>query len=139
MLANTPALLRPANRRLIYLSYCSIFGALGENRTPDTRIFNPVLYQLSYKCILHRTLSQFGSGWLFRRLPLFLQDRRESFAITLVCFNVKGRVLVYRVGIEPTTYGLRVRRSTAELPVHYLEDTLTNTISGPIGLFYVAA
>ena len=48
-------------------------------------------------------------------------------------------ILVYRVGIEPTTYGLRVRRSTAELPVHYLEDTLTNTISGPIGLFYVAA
>ena len=34
------------------------------------------------------------------------------------------RILVYRVGIEPTTYGLRVRRSTAELPVHYLEDTL---------------
>ena len=87
MLANTPALLRPANRRLIYLSYCSIIGALGENRTPDTRIFNPVLYHLSYKCIL-----------------------------------------VYRVGIEPTTYGLRVRRSTAELPVHYLEDTLGGNI-----------
>ena len=87
MLANTPALLRPANRRLIYLSYCSIFGALGENRTPDTRIFNPVLYRLSYKCIL-----------------------------------------VYRVGIEPTTYGLRVRRSTAELPVHYFEDTLGGNI-----------
>lgn len=34
------------------------------------------------------------------------------------------RILVYRVGIEPTTYGLRVRRSTAELPVHYLEDTI---------------
>ena len=33
------------------------------------------------------------------------------------------------VGIEPTTYGLRVRRSTAELPVHYLEDTLVATPS----------
>jgi hypothetical protein len=27
--------------------------------------------------------------------------------------------LVYRVGIEPTTFGLRGRISTAELPVHY--------------------
>lgn len=51
--------------------------------------------------ILHRTLSQFGSGWLFRRLPLCWPARRESFTITLVCFNVKGRVLVYRMGIEP--------------------------------------
>ena len=24
------------------------FGGLGENRTPDTRIFNPLLYRLSY-------------------------------------------------------------------------------------------
>ena len=38
------------------------------------------------------------------------------------------RILVYRVGIEPTTYGLRVRRSTAELPVHYLEDTLATEV-----------
>ncbi len=83
MLANTPALLRPANRRLIYLSYCPIIGADEENRTPDTMLFRHVLYQLSYI-----------------------------------------RILVYRVGIEPTTYGLRVRRSTAELPVHYFEDTI---------------
>jgi hypothetical protein len=46
---------------------------------------------------------------------------------------------VCRVGIEPTQYGLRVRCSTAELPAHYLEDTLTNTISGSIGLFCVVA
>ena len=36
-------------------------------------------------------------------------------------------ILVYRVGIEPTTYGLRVRRSTAELPVHYLEVCSINS------------
>ena len=107
---------------------------------------------------MHRTLSQFGSGWLFRRLPFIRPDWRESFAITLVCFNVKGRVsnndrafylalcqalpsllvldiypwsayplnngnLVCRVGIEPTTLGLRDPCSTAELSAHYLEDT----------------
>ena len=27
----------------------SVFGALGRNRTNDTRIFSPLLYQLSYK------------------------------------------------------------------------------------------
>jgi len=26
-----------------------IFGGLGRNRTIDTRIFNPLLYQLSYR------------------------------------------------------------------------------------------
>ena len=27
------------------------FGGLGRNRTTDTRIFNPLLYQLSYQAI----------------------------------------------------------------------------------------
>ena len=27
----------------------SVFGALGRNRTNDTRIFSPLLYQLSYQ------------------------------------------------------------------------------------------
>jgi hypothetical protein len=26
-----------------------LFGGLGRNRTTDTRIFNPLLYQLSYQ------------------------------------------------------------------------------------------
>ncbi len=29
-------------------------GGLGRNRTTDTRIFNPLLYQLSYQAILQR-------------------------------------------------------------------------------------
>lgn len=28
------------------------FGGLGRNRTTDTRIFNPLLYQLSYRAIV---------------------------------------------------------------------------------------
>ena len=27
------------------------FGGLGRNRTTDTRIFNPLLYQLSYRAV----------------------------------------------------------------------------------------
>ena len=30
------------------------FGGLGRNRTTDTRIFNPLLYQLSYQAVSRR-------------------------------------------------------------------------------------
>ena len=30
------------------------FGGLGRNRTTDTRIFNPLLYQLSYQAVSHK-------------------------------------------------------------------------------------
>jgi hypothetical protein len=33
----------------IYLILKGKFGGLGRNRTTDTRIFNPLLYQLSYR------------------------------------------------------------------------------------------
>ena len=35
-----------------YLSMRNLDGAQGRNRTSDTRIFNPLLYQLSYLGIL---------------------------------------------------------------------------------------
>jgi hypothetical protein len=47
--------------------------------------------------------------------------------------------LVCRVGIEPTQYGLRVRCSTAELPAHYLEDTLHTISNGSNPLSYCTA
>ena len=34
---------------LYQLSYSREFGGLGRNRTTDTRIFNPLLYRLSYR------------------------------------------------------------------------------------------
>jgi hypothetical protein len=36
-------------------------GGLGRNRTTDTRIFNPLLYQLSYRATKKREYSK-GSG-----------------------------------------------------------------------------
>ncbi len=39
--------------RAKYLIYLNIYlGGLGRNRTNDTRIFNPLLYQLSYRACL---------------------------------------------------------------------------------------
>jgi len=34
------------------------FGGLGRNRTTDTRIFNPLLYQLSYQAVQSRAVYQ---------------------------------------------------------------------------------
>ncbi len=33
------------------MGLCLEFGGLGRNRTTDTRIFNPLLYQLSYQAL----------------------------------------------------------------------------------------
>ena len=37
-----------------------IRGGLGRNRTTDTRIFNPLLYQLSYQANEVRNYTQFS-------------------------------------------------------------------------------
>ena len=37
-------------------------GGLGRNRTTDTRIFNPLLYQLSYLAVKEGALQRI-SGW----------------------------------------------------------------------------
>mgnify|MGYP001454431082 FL=1 len=39
-------------RQLVYkLAFSIIHGGLGQNRTADTRIFNPLLYRLSYLAV----------------------------------------------------------------------------------------
>ena len=39
------------------------FGGLGRNRTIDTRIFNPLLYQLSYRANRSEIIAAFLSGF----------------------------------------------------------------------------
>ena len=41
------------------LAFFEFFGGLGRNRTTDTRIFNPLLYQLSYQANEVRNYTQF--------------------------------------------------------------------------------
>ena len=45
---------------LYQMSYIRIFGASGRNRTTDTGIFSPLLYQLSYR----------GKGKTYEQYPL---------------------------------------------------------------------
>jgi hypothetical protein len=44
-----PALRRAFGMQAGEVAACLDFGGLGRNRTTDTRIFNPLLYQLSYQ------------------------------------------------------------------------------------------
>ena len=46
----------------------SFRGGSGRNRTADTRIFNPLLYQLSYRAFI---------GWVVRLRLLGDSDKRE--------------------------------------------------------------
>lgn len=41
-----------------YKSRAFRFGGLGRNRTTDTRIFNPLLYQLSYRANRTRIIAE---------------------------------------------------------------------------------
>ena len=47
---------------LYQMSYTRIYGAQGRNRTSDTRIFNPLLYQLSYLGVLRKGCSPQAQG-----------------------------------------------------------------------------
>ena len=48
----------------------SCSGGLGRNRTTDTRIFNPLLYQLSYQAVFFRLASRAGPFPSGERSPL---------------------------------------------------------------------
>ncbi len=49
------------------LSVLGISGGLGRNRTTDTRIFNPLLYRLSYQANEVRNYTQFFESVLGRK------------------------------------------------------------------------
>ena len=50
--------------------YCSAYGASGRGRTGDTRIFSPLLYQLSY-----RGISRYGGDdWTRTSDPLLVRQ-----------------------------------------------------------------
>ena len=65
-----------------------MIGGLGRNRTNDTRIFNPLLYQLSYRAKLSILASTFG---VFSSGPF--ESQKESVT--------KGSIAVKMLGNAP--------------------------------------
>ena len=83
--------------RLTRLRYSPINGA-GRNRTADTRSFNPLLYQLSYRAKYKRSVRD-SNSWShpWQGCVLNQLDQRTKIA---------------GAGFEPTTSGLWARRAT---------------------------
>ena len=54
----------------------------GRDRTADTRIFNPLLYQLSYRAILQARLGR-GAGKVYTRYAQIASQKLYFFAIFL--------------------------------------------------------
>ncbi len=86
------------------MSYIRIFGASGRNRTTDTGIFSPLLYQLSYRGKLFQTRQQ---------IKLYHQ---HSFMSSIFCSVLKifiplhhpkmmkrNKLLATQNGLEPST------------------------------------
>jgi hypothetical protein len=62
--------------------WCKSFfesGGAGRNRTSDTRIFSPVLYQLSYRTICCTSVLVFSSGCKFMSIFLLSQFWAQNF------------------------------------------------------------
>ena len=64
---------------LYQMSYTRKYGAQGRNRTSDTRIFNPLLYQLSYLGVLHKRYSSQAQGILYTILPPFVNTKLQKY------------------------------------------------------------
>ena len=80
-------------KRLTEMGWALNFGGQGRNRTIDTRIFNPLLYQLSYLAVCRKRARNYtceNSAWAKKSLSL-TRDRQSNAS------------------------ALKIRRSTAEL------------------------
>ena len=69
-----------------------IFGGLGRNRTIDTRIFNPLLYQLSYRA--WRASSIAKKQWFISlAVAIECNTGRPEFGLSFRCASVVAQVL----------------------------------------------
>ena len=63
------------------------FGGLGRNRTTDTRIFNPLLYRLSYRAVGHR---------LYHHCLFSFSTRLEFFALLFEGIKVRQSLAIWQ-------------------------------------------
>ena len=82
-----------------------LFGGLGRNRTTDTRIFNPLLYRLSYQAMTREVKSRA----LYRATFLGLDPGAcSATTATLVARQVHAKLFEFAVQVgafEPRFFG----------------------------------
>ena len=100
---------------------CVVNGAAGWNRTTDTRIFNPVLYQLSYCGLavlkglepLTYTFVACCSNPLSYRTKLVVNDWIEqSLQAYETRVRTTGFTMEWATGLEPALHGFAIRYVT---------------------------
>ena len=65
-----------------------LYGGLGRNRTTDTRIFNPLLYQLSYQAAVGHEYSVANLGIGASKAP-HTSPRLPRLRSTPSCFSLR--------------------------------------------------
>ena len=105
---------------------CAAAGASGRNRTNDTRIFSPLLYQLSYRGVVamatQRGLEPTTSAVTGRRsnqLSYWAITTKSAFALTACAVGGNNRARTY----DP----LLVRQMLSQL-------SYASVLTGPLGL-----
>ena len=81
-LALYQAELRPDGEEQIFVPPGHKKNGSGRDRTADTRIFNPLLYQLSYRAILQARLGR-GAGEVYTRYAQIASQKLYFFAYFL--------------------------------------------------------
>ena len=91
------------------MSYTRNYGAQGRNRTSDTRIFNPLLYQLSYLGVLRKGCSPQAQGILYTILPLFVNTYLQKISPK---FSLRGD---FKISLRTQPRRVPVRRPEKSL------------------------
>ena len=90
--------IRICNRRIIaFAPIGGYFGASGRNRTSDTRIFSPLLYQLSYLGLFGYELYPLATRKGLEPSTSGVTGRRSNQ------LNYRAKFLVGTTGLEPVT------------------------------------
>ena len=103
--------------------YALCFGGATRNRTGDTRIFSPLLYQLSYgtKSVVKHIGTYFSAHSIKNLSFSFVVAKVDIFLILQIFY--KFSVKFFLISKKCLTFALaKQKRNVAQLVAHYVRD-----------------